>query len=136
MFGRASGKLGAKMTGRKFLWLLVLLTWGISLDPRSARAESSATEIIAVYDKGSPAVRSKVETAFEQFEAGMGWSNTYLQRVRKTVAIYCSPGKLAFTGSQLIDILRRRAKEDAHIAEAPWGMGMLFALQYTFPCTP
>jgi hypothetical protein len=64
---------------------------------------------------------------------GFAWANADL-KYRKREPLYCPPGKLALTGEQLIDILRRKVRHDPAFGSEYVGLGLLFALQETFPC--
>ena len=99
-----------------------------------ARAEMTAREMLSNYKLGSPKTRELIEYGFRMNENGAGWLNAYLVTVRKEKPAYCLPAKLALTGTQLIDILRRTSDEEQVLRDQPWGLALLAALQKTFPC--
>jgi hypothetical protein len=101
-----------------------------------ARAEMTAREMLSNYELGNPQTRELIEYGFRMNENGVGWLNSYIVTVRKEKPAYCPPEKLAFTGTQLIDILRRASDEEHLLWDQPWGLALLTALQRTFPCPP
>ena len=111
----------------------------VSLSVSEARAEKTVTQLITTYDAASLADRYAIETALSQTENGMSWANAILISGRNEVPLYCSPKQIALTGSQIIDILKREAAGNPTLGqitfkEAPFGMGIIWALADVFPC--
>ncbi|MCK1562450.1 hypothetical protein IVB08_00295 [Bradyrhizobium sp. 173] len=97
-----------------------------------AKAEMSTAEWLLQYRKGNAESRQLVEEITRATVNGMGW-----YAARSKVHLYCEPAKMAFTGSQLLDVLRRSSHESAKIvAGYPWSMALLLSLEATFPCEP
>jgi hypothetical protein len=66
----------------------------------------------------------------------MGWANTFLEEHRKEPPLYCVPPKLALTGEQIIDMLRKEIKDKPREADLEVGLVMMLLLQEVFPCSP
>jgi hypothetical protein len=62
--------------------------------------------------------RKTIELRLTTIEDGLGWANAEL-RHRNTSPLFCPPDRLALTGTQLIDILRRAIKDDPQIGKYP-----------------
>lgn len=92
-------------------------------------AESSAKELLRVYQAGNARDRHDIEKMLAATENGMGWHS-----VMTKVEVYCLPKNLALTGNQIVDILQRQAKDSALISESPYGLATIMALKQTFPC--
>jgi hypothetical protein len=109
---------------------LLLSTAGIG------NAEAPVNEMLKEYDNAAPgsSVRTTMETFFLVTENGFGWANSDLVTRRNEPPLYCVPEKFLFTGSQILDMLRRGAKEDEIVANAPYGFGILLVMEKTFPC--
>jgi hypothetical protein len=103
----------------------------------SANAEddfNTTTGLLASYDKADPAKKSNIETMLVFAAEGTGYANATLIRDRKEQPLYCQPGNLDLTGSQLVQILRQQIKERPYYAAIPPADTLLDALQNTFPC--
>ena len=102
----------------------------------AARAEVDVRTLLDLYEKsaGDAALRDQVELTVSMMETGMGWANAELTQIRKDAAIYCPPRQMAFTGTQLIDILRRAADKKPILAKQPFGLALLVSLKEVFPC--
>ena len=109
--------------------------------PVDVKAEMTANQLLHEYDEGTHDEQQLLEFSLQETENGLSWVNTYLVVVRKEQPLYCPPGKMAFTGSQILDILRRAKDDQLHpgrttVGKTPFGLAMIFALQSTFPCPP
>ena len=109
---------------------------GLVLLPMPAHAELTGNEFLKAYDASKQENRRLLEVAIGQIENGLGWANSYLAVVRKQRPLYCTPGRLALTNGQIVDILRRETKEDRSIGEQPLGFAIILANQKAFPCPP
>jgi len=85
-----------------------------SISAVPAKAEMSAREWLASYQLGNGESRRLIEEITRATVNGMGW-----YAARSKVQLYCEPPKMAFTGSQLLDILQRSVDQSARIASAP-----------------
>jgi hypothetical protein len=97
--------------------------------PSGAKAEMSAAKFIDLYKKANAQDRQYLEEIARAEENGMEWNGTMAH-----VRLYCSPPNMAFTGSQIIDILERVGNEHRYIQEQPYGIAILAALEIMFPC--
>jgi len=59
----------------------------------------------------------------------------YLEEVRKEKPLYCQPDNLVLTGPQLLDMLRRDAREVPENGERPFGFAVLAVSLNVFPCS-
>jgi hypothetical protein len=96
--------------------------------PLAARAEMTASELIAEYHASSGQERKVFEAMVRATENGMAWSAAYSKH-----HLYCVPEQLTLAGNQEIDILER-ASSDRWLASQPYGLALLMALIRTFPC--
>ena len=94
-------------------------------------AETVTSELLRDYDRNQN--RLLTEQALIATENGFGWANADLKR-RNLPPLYCIGPYLVPTGAQLGDILRRSMKREPWLADAPYGMALLMAMQVTFPC--
>lgn len=96
-----------------------------------AKAEMSSTEWLAQHRNGNAGSRQLIEEITRATVNGRGW-----YAARSKVKLYCEPPRMAFTGSQLLDVLQRSSDESTKIAGYPWSMALLLSLEATFPCEP
>jgi hypothetical protein len=68
------------------------------------------------------------------YATGYSWSNTWLQQ-KGAAPLYCKPAKLALTAKHKADILERFIAEHPPMGAQPAGLGLLYALVSTFPCS-
>jgi len=69
-----------------------------------------------------------------EYEDGLGWANSELTIVRKASPFYCTPNKIALTGSQFVDIVQQAREDDPSIGKQFVGLGLLRSLERVFPC--
>jgi hypothetical protein len=100
----------------------------------SALAEGTASFLIRNYDTGTLELRQLLEMKVADIQNGISWTNIYLNTVRNEAEIYCPPAKVALTGGQIMDMLRRAIEEHPEIGSQPFGLAILIALKTTFPC--
>lgn len=79
--------------------------------------------------------RKEFELTVSHMEDAFGWANAALG-FRKTPPLFCQPPKLAITGSQLINILRRAIVEEQPLSNPLSNQPLLVSLQRVFPCLP
>jgi hypothetical protein len=99
-----------------------------------ARAESTASILLQLYDSGDAETKRSAAYGVSMVETGTSWANTAIANERKEQPIYCPPAKLALTGDQLIDIIRREVSDHPSVGTAPFGLVMIKALEKLFPC--
>jgi hypothetical protein len=97
-----------------------------------ALAETTVKQILRDYDQATPERRQTLQVALGNVAVGMGWSNSYLQQVRKQSPLYCEPN--TFNSNDVIDMLRRTAQADPKISDIPYGFGILITMQRNYPC--
>jgi hypothetical protein len=125
----------------RFMIILMVLVPGIGLTSKPSRAEEvKAGQFLEMYDQQlGPEARKEAEIIISYIEDGFGWANAELTS-RKTPPLYCLPPKLALTGPQLIDILRRAIAEQAPLpnplSDQLLGLALLVSLERVFPCPP
>jgi hypothetical protein len=100
----------------------------------AAMAEMNVSDLLRLYDAGNAGERRLIAHSVSQMEDGMSWVNSYLKSHRKDGEVYCIPEKLALTGDQVIEMLRRKVKELPGLSDIPYGGVMLTVLRETFPC--
>lgn len=97
-----------------------------------ANAEMRTSRFLALYDSSDLKSKAELESSIELVEAGLAWASLYSEK-QGGVSLYCTPKKVALTGSQLISILRK-GKEDRSGTDVPFGLELLLALKAVFPC--
>ena len=118
--------------GRKRLVFACLLClWAVKGAAEGLQVD--ANMLLRDYDVADPKEKRVHELRILDIEQGIEAANTYL-RFKKAEPIYCLPGNLVFTGSEIIDILRRAVKKDPTLGRQPFRIATLMALQLTFPC--
>lgn len=117
------------------MWLYGLAIWfAFIVMPSVARAEQTVNELLKDYNSAKGDKRSIIELLVSQTENGMNWANIHVQVVRNEKPLYCDPENLVLTGSQILDMLRREAKEFPETGRHPYGYGILAVKIKTFPC--
>jgi hypothetical protein len=99
----------------------------------TAPQDSSVSSFFNEYDR-SPEARPAWDMLVLGIEIGLTWANANMQPSRNAGPLYCQPNTIVMTVPQLIDILRHASRDDAVIARAPLGAGILRSLQKAFPC--
>ena len=94
----------------------------------------STDKAISDYDQATGQNLRIDEKVVESVEDGLSWANVYLQNERKELPIYCKPEKLALTGSQIFDMMRRRLSERPDLGPMPYSLTILNAMIDAFPC--
>ncbi len=117
-------------------WISAILLACMLSNTFPAQAESSAKDLLQLHQSGIDDMRRQVEQTVSIFENGMAWANVELIQKRKTRALYCANPRMGLTGPQLIDMIARFVGTNPHMAEFPYGMVLLRALQDLFPCPP
>ena len=126
----------------RFMIGLMVLFPGLGLGSKPSRAEPiKAGQWLEMYDHQlDPEARKWAELTISDIEDGFGWANAELRSRRNTPPLYCSPPKLALTGPQLIDILRRAIADESplpnRLSNQLLGFALLISLQRVFPCPP
>lgn len=105
----------------------------LTISTSSAYAENNVRWLLQNYDQGTRDERQFLEHVVASVENGISWTNVFLKQ-RRGAPVYCPPEKISLTGTQIVDILRRAARENKKLNETPYGLGVLLALQDTFPC--
>jgi hypothetical protein len=115
---------------------LVSLIFTLSLlSPLAAHAqEANVKKVLDMYDTGSSADRQSIVTILTAVEDGMGWANAELNKRKDTPPLYCVPDGFGITGEQILEMLRKEAKENPSSAEDSYGLVMLLTLKKAFPC--
>lgn len=121
------------------LALAVLLFLGATSEALAQRAAANeglttANQILKSYSQGDQSTRQIIEYQMSSFDDAYGWANAELKSRRKQEPLYCPPDKMALTGNQLLDVLRREVKDRPKNGEFPVAMTLLVALQHVFPC--
>ncbi|MBB4375625.1 hypothetical protein [Bradyrhizobium sp. SBR1B] len=105
------------------------LIFGTALIAEPAKAEHSGSDMLRIYGSANAQEKQTIEGLVRATENGMSWFSAAAK-----VKLYCPPEKLALTGGQIIDILRREVGEAPSIGGSPYGLAILLALKRTFPC--
>jgi hypothetical protein len=100
-----------------------------------ARAEADVSTFLKTYDAARPTQQQTLREYLLWNYNGMDWANSSIT-LRDNRPLYCIPGKLALTGEQLVDMLRREAQEHPTLWTKPVGLVLLYALNTIFPCAP
>lgn len=87
------------------------------------------------YDKGNLKTQETMRDILSMLETGISWANADLASSHRQL-IYCQPSKLAITGEQALDLMRREVNENSWLANFPIGLVLVAALKKTFPCPP
>jgi hypothetical protein len=114
---------------------LVTLIITICYFPISAHGQISDVEtLLHDYDEsGSQSGKHHIIAQLASMQQGMALINLEVGH-RKEARFYCAPPKLAVTGEQILNMLRRQVKEDPHLAKYPVSIVMLETLEKAFPC--
>jgi hypothetical protein len=89
---------------------------------------------LEAYDKELvPEDRKQLESWIGGMQLGLLWANVALKD-RGQRPLYCQPGNLTITDSQMIDMVRRAMKANPKWGDYPLAMMVLVTLQWTFPC--
>jgi hypothetical protein len=116
------------------LTLVLLLALSASNATAEVKVDGSIRSTLEVYDKFLvPEDRKQIETLIGGMTIGFLWANVMLKD-RGQPLLYCQPGKLVITDSQMIDMMRRAMKDNPKWGDFPLGMTVLVTLQRTFPC--
>ena len=97
-------------------------------------AEGDVNEFFEFYDQGDLVTQDKYGFALLNLYDGLSQANVAL-RFRGDAHLYCPPGNLALTESQLVDILRRYRAEHPEEAGFSLGLILLEAIIDVFPCS-
>jgi hypothetical protein len=122
--------MGTQGFGKVFAALAFI---GCTLATTSASAEADVASYFKNYARASDSTQSFYRTVLSSYENGMAWANATLQE-QGSKPLYCPPEKVALTGDQLLDILRRFALDRPPIQKYPFGLALLEALRDAFPC--
>ena len=79
-------------------------------------------------------VETFIDRGHTAVEDGMGWANIELKKRKDTPPLYCVPDGFGLTGEQILEILRKEAKENPSSAAKSYGLVMLETLEKVFPC--
>jgi hypothetical protein len=101
----------------------------------SANAEMTVNELLKDYDSANAERRRFIEMLVSENANGISWTNVFLEEVRKEKPLYCQPDALVLTGPQILDMLRRDAKEFPETGGHPFGYGILAVSMRVFPCS-
>jgi hypothetical protein len=113
---------------------LAFLIGALCLFPIAARAEVDVGKLLDIYDhSGNSADKSDIVNMVRSIQIGMMWANAFLE-MRNEKPLYCSPRKMALTGEQIIDMLRREVIDKPSQANNPTGLVMMQTFQEVFPC--
>ena len=66
---------------------------------------------------------------------GLEAANSYLAS-QKTAEIFCPPKGKAFSGEQIMEMLRLGVASDRDLGKRPLGFAILRVFQRTYPCPP
>jgi hypothetical protein len=94
-----------------------------------AEAEMSGNEALRLYRQNDSAAFALVLG----IGTGLEWSNAELTH-KGHKPHFCVPPKLAVSGDQYFDILRRSLEHDPEKGRSPVGLALLKALQDALPC--
>lgn len=95
-------------------------------------AQETAADLLVMLERGGHD-RDIGLALVHAYTDGYGWANAEIKG-KGQPALFCQPDKLAITGAQATDILRRFLAEDPDSGNYPMGMIMLKALQDALPC--
>jgi hypothetical protein len=117
------------------LTLMVAVLFCTAMLCTSVRAQTltDVNLLLRAYDRGDRYMQQQLERQVSYIHDGLMWANAYLWSNGQP-EIYCSPGKVALQGAQLIDMLRREAQERPLLGTMPVGQGLVFTLRSVFPC--
>lgn len=104
--------------------------------PSKADNHITIEHFFSHYDNSGYTHRDKIHLQFEQIHKGMQWYQATLIRIGSPV-LFCPPGKLGFTGSQLVQIIREEVNRMPHLKKKSFigSPGVLLSgLRNTFPC--
>ena len=108
---------------------LTLVIWSAA-----AHAEANVVDTLRQYDAANAQNREKWELALGGNENGISWVNTYLRSVRKEAPLFCPPSDKVTTPKDVIQLLRELVRDKPNLGTAPFGLGVLLALQHKYPC--
>jgi len=112
----------------------LLLIFGLYLLSAPALAEeANATIFLTVYDAARPEDKEHLRNFVEALQGGVAWANAAMKN-QKQKPLYCGPEKLALTGEQVVDIMRKEVEARPSVGQFPWPAVMIRALQNVFPC--
>jgi hypothetical protein len=112
----------------------LICTLGL-LSPIAAHAqEANVKKVLNIFDTGSSADKQSIVTILTAVEDGMGWANKELKKRKDTPPLYCVPDGFGLTGEQILEMLRKEAKENPSSAAKSYGLVMLETLEKVFPC--
>jgi hypothetical protein len=101
--------------------------------PSAVHAEMSFNELLRLYAEGDSDSKALVKRIIESNENGMSWMNSFLT-FNGEQAVYCPPSNVAFSGEQVMDIVKREIKTTADLGNQPYGLAILLAMRKSYPC--
>jgi len=124
-----------KRWGAILVCALVVLLGTVS----KAHSETSAEKFLSAYDKavelGDEQTRAILAKVLGANFNGLSWANTWLEMGNRA-PLFCAPGKLGVTNTQVVSILKRFVDQEAKqkYRDGEYGMILLLAAINTFPC--
>jgi hypothetical protein len=115
---------------RAAIGVSLLLLWSLLFTGPVQSDAVTANEFVKAYSASDPAGKQSLDAILGAMEDGMGW-----YKVGSKIKLYCLPDKLALTGNQIFNILRRQIAAAPNLGTMPYGLAVLLALEQTFPCS-
>jgi hypothetical protein len=111
----------------------VLVAVCLLLSAASASAEMTVKDFLARFDRATAADKELLQTLLGQVDIGLGWANSRLGFLKRP-KLYCEAGNVALTDAQVLAVLRRQSQRKPVILQAPYGLGLLMALEEEYHC--
>jgi len=113
---------------------IVILLLGASASA-AEEVGGDVNALLATYD-GNDRARHLYASIHADLIARGIWTAqaVYVARLKQQ-ALYCQPRGLTLTGEQIIELLRGSVQNDPDIGKLDTGLGILRAMEYTFPCS-
>jgi hypothetical protein len=142
-YGAPARKGSHELKEEKVAWLpnnkiitsaVILQLGALILASTAAVAEQDVNAALLAYDSGDATDRKSGEVAFVNEENGIWWANSRLI-FKKQQPLFCPPdNSSALPGAEMIEIVRRYAKENPKARYLPYGLVILMTLENAFPC--
>lgn len=90
--------------------------------------------IFGAYEQSNAAQRRELEHLTKGIEIGaVAMQGVYVQ-AGKQLKMYCAPKNFSLTGEQIMSVAKEHVNKQPEAAKQPWGMLVLEALVFAFPC--
>ena len=108
----------------------LILTFGLF---GVSEASTGLTTKQVLTNAEEPTNKTLIMAAVNGYGQGFTIANSEIKRDGGK-PLFCQPNKLALTPELSVDVVRRYVEKSPRLADAPFGLVLLYALKETFPC--